>query len=182
MKIKKSILAVNIAISVVSVFVTLLCVDIYNKSQVEKDWFLSIHRYMEYNDIPIIFNDGEEVTISGQICFQLLEDSIFVDRIKNNFSNIKDLENSLLLPTLCTVIYETGCLMSVHESLEKRGDLSRYILEQLNHGIYNKDQQSPLNYYGIDVISVGISNVEYSKEFKVLLEKKNYINQQENKN
>lgn len=83
------------------------------------------------------FNDRGKGYIVGSFRVVLPNDDKNMMAIQRDFGNEKALINNLVRPTLYKVVTACGPLMSSLESVsETRTDLTEYITDQLNYGVY----------------------------------------------
>lgn len=117
-------------------------IDSYDKtSQIE---FSDLHKnergYVASGENPAAgttFNDRGKGYIIGSFRVVLPNDDQHMMAIQRDFGSEKALINNLIRPTLYKVVTACGPLMSSLESVsETRTDLTAYITDQLNNGVY----------------------------------------------
>ena len=114
----------------------------YNKtSQIEfSDLQKNEGGYIAVGDNPAAgttFNDRGKGYIVGSFRVVLPTDAKNMEAIQRDFGSEKALINNLIRPTLYKVVTACGPLMSSLESVsETRTDLTAYITDQLNNGVY----------------------------------------------
>ena len=87
--------------------------------------------------IPITFNDAGNGRISGSVRIKLPINPKQLSLIHTDFAGMNRLMTDLIRPTVNKVVYASGTLMSSFESYaEKKNDLTFYITDQLNNGVY----------------------------------------------
>lgn len=117
-------------------------IDSYDKtSQIEfSDLVKNERGYTASGDNPAAgttFNDRGKGYIIGSFRVVLPNDDQHMMAIQRDFGSEKALINNLVRPTLYKVVTACGPLMSSLESVsETRTDLTAYITDQLNNGVY----------------------------------------------
>lgn len=117
-------------------------IDSYAKtSQIEfSDLEKNEHGYVASGENPAAgttFNDRGKGYIIGSFRVVLPNDDQHMMAIQRDFGSEKALINNLIRPTLYKVVTACGPLMSSLESVsETRTDLTAYITDQLNNGVY----------------------------------------------
>ncbi len=154
----------------------------------------------ELTAIPITFNDAGNGRISGSLRVKLPTTTTHLQPLQTDYPSMETLMNDLVRPTVNKVVYASGTLMSSFESYaEKKNDLTFYITDQLNHGVYKtitkeittkdaisgedkvvriaelvanpesaggyeRQENSPFAYYGIEIGQLSISKIDYDKK------------------
>ena len=117
-------------------------IDSYDKtSQIEfSDLEKNERGYVASGENPAAgttFNDRGKGYIIGSFRVVLPNDDQHMMAIQRDFGSEKALINNLIRPTLYKVVTACGPLMSSLESVsETRTDLTAYITDQLNNGVY----------------------------------------------
>ena len=112
-------------------------ITIYEKTQ--QVWFSDDEKEgsPSKDAIPITFNDAGNGRISGSVRIKLPINPKQLSLIHTDFAGMNRLMTDLIRPTVNKVVYASGTLMSSFESYaEKKNDLTFYITDQLNNGVY----------------------------------------------
>ena len=93
-------------------------------------------------DSKIMFNDNGTGHLRGKFQVELPLDAEHLTQLHTKYGSQSAIERSLVQPTIDKVIYMTGPLMSSKESsAERKTDLIRYIIDEIEHGVYRTTQK-----------------------------------------
>lgn len=93
-------------------------------------------------DSKIMFNDNGTGHLRGKFQVELPLDTEHLTQLHTKYGSQSAIERSLVQPTIDKVIYMTGPLMSSKESsAERKTDLIRYIIDEIEHGVYRTTQK-----------------------------------------
>lgn len=93
-------------------------------------------------DSKIMFNDNGTGHLRGKFQLELPLEPGKLTALHTKYGSQTAIEKSLVEPTINKVIYMTGPLMSSKESsAERKTDLIRYIVDQIEHGVYRTSQK-----------------------------------------
>lgn len=118
----------------------------YTSPGIKLQMFGKVTKYKKMSDIqfkaPLMFNDKGTGYLMGKFQLALPLDVERLTAILQKYPSQEAVENSLVIPTIEKVIYMTGPLMSSQESAaERKTDLIRYIVDQVEHGVYRTRQK-----------------------------------------
>ncbi len=111
--------------------------------------FGKVTKYQKMSDIEfkskLMFNDNGTGYLIGKFQLELPLDVERLTALHTKYGSQEAIERSLVTPTIDKVIYMTGPLMSSKESsAERKTDLIRYIIDQVEHGVYRTRQKETL--------------------------------------
>lgn len=93
-------------------------------------------------DSKVMFNDNGTGHLRGKFQVELPLDKERLTALHTKYGTQQAVVKSLVEPTIDKVVYMTGPLMSSKESsAEKKTDLIRYIIDQVEHGVYRTTQK-----------------------------------------
>lgn len=93
-------------------------------------------------DSKVMFNDNGTGHLKGQFQIELPLDTDHLTSLHTKYGSQEAINKSLVQPTIDKVIYMTGPLMSSKESsAEKKTELIRYIIDEIEHGVYRTTQK-----------------------------------------
>ena len=93
-------------------------------------------------DAPVMFNDNGTGKLKGRYQVELPLDVSHLTALHTKFNSQEAIEHSLVQSTIDKVVYMTGPLMSSKESsAERKTDLIRYIIDQIDNGVYRTTQK-----------------------------------------
>lgn len=93
-------------------------------------------------DSKVMFNDNGTGHLRGKFQVELPLDVEHLTSLHTKYGSQSAVEKSLVQPTIDKVIYMTGPLMSSKESsAERKTDLIRYIIDEIEHGVYRTTQK-----------------------------------------
>lgn len=93
-------------------------------------------------DSKIMFNDNGTGHLKGKFQVELPLDPDHLTQLHTKYGSQSAIERSLVQPTIDKVIYMTGPLMSSKESsAERKTDLIRFIIDEIEHGVYRTTQK-----------------------------------------
>lgn len=94
-------------------------------------------------DSKIMFNDNGTGQLRGKFQVEMPLDAEHMLSLHTKYGSQAAIEHSLVKPTIDKVIYMTGPLMSSKESsAERKTDLIRYIVDEIEHGVYRTTQRT----------------------------------------
>lgn len=94
-------------------------------------------------DSKVMFNDNGTGHLKGKFQVEMPLDPEHLNALHTKYGSQQAIERSLVQPTIDKVIYMTGPLMSSKESsAERKTDLIRYIVDQIERGIYRTVQKT----------------------------------------
>ncbi len=111
--------------------------------------FGKVTKYQKMSDTEfkskLMFNDNGTGYLMGKFQLELPLDAERLTALHTKYGSQEAIERSLVAPTIDKVIYMTGPLMSSKESsAERKTDLIRYIIDQVEHGVYRTRQKETL--------------------------------------
>lgn len=93
-------------------------------------------------DAPVMFNDNGIGKLKGRYQVELPLDIPRLTALHTKFNSQEAIEKSLIQSTINKVVYYTGPLMSSKESsAERKTDLIRFIIDQIDNGVYRTTQK-----------------------------------------
>lgn len=94
-------------------------------------------------DSKVMFNDNGTGHLRGKFQVELPLDAEHLTALHTKYGSQDAIEKSLVQPTIDKVVYMTGPLMSSKESsAERKTDLIRYIVDEIEHGVYRTTQKT----------------------------------------
>ena len=121
----------------------------YTTPGIKWQGFGKVTKYQKMSDIEfkskLMFNDNGTGYLIGKFQLELPLDVERLTALHTKYGSQEAIERSLVTPTIDKVIYMTGPLMSSKESsAERKTDLIRYIIDQVEHGVYRTRQKETL--------------------------------------
>lgn len=106
---------------------------------------VTIYRKLSATDFDskIMFNDNGTGHLRGKFQVEMPLDTDHMLSLHTKYGSQAAIESSLVKPTIDKVIYMTGPLMSSKESsAERKTDLIRFIVDEIEHGVYRTTQRT----------------------------------------
>lgn len=114
---------------------------------IKPQWFGKVSFYKKMSgskfDSKVMFNDNGTGKLTGKFQVELPLDKEHLNNLHTKYGSQEAIERSLIIPTIDKVVYMTGPLMSSKESsAERKTDLIRFIIDQIEHGVYRTTQKT----------------------------------------
>lgn len=118
----------------------------YTQPGIKWQGFGKVTKYQKLSsttfDSKVMFNDNGTGQLKGQFQVELPLDDLHLTSLHTKYGSQDAIEKSLIQPTIDKVVYMTGPLMSSKESsAERKTDLIRYIVDQIEKGVYRTAQR-----------------------------------------
>ncbi len=94
-------------------------------------------------EAKVMFNDNGTGTMFGEYQVEMPLDAEHLRMLHTKYGSQVAIEHSLVQSTINKVVYMTGPLMSSKESsAERKTDLIRYVIDQIDNGVYRTIQKT----------------------------------------
>lgn len=94
-------------------------------------------------DTKVMFNDNGNGMMRGKLQVELPLDVERLTLLHTKYGSQEAIEQSLIKPSVEKAIYFAGPLMSSKESsVDRKSDLIRYVVDQIEHGVYQTAQET----------------------------------------